>query len=85
MLSATLFFIVEELGIRDIWYHSWDTGNLLKGISGRSLPPRSLYTRLPRRFCFSETEAMPGLLQCRQTRRRLRRMGSEARFHRLTL
>jgi len=85
MLSATLFFLVEELGIRDIWYHHWETGNALKGLSGRWLPPRSLYTKLPRRFCFNLTDGIPQLLKTRSTRRRLHKARIEPRFHRLQL
>ncbi|WP_027156011.1 hypothetical protein [Mesorhizobium sp. WSM2561] len=55
IMAATLFFIVRELGIRTIYMHAFDTGNALKHITGRwdGKPPRSLYTDLPRRFCFS--------------------------------
>jgi hypothetical protein len=43
-------------------YHTFETGNRLKQISGSRRPPRSLYTALPRRFCFQETDARPGFL-----------------------
>lgn len=85
ILSATLFFLVEELGIRDIWYHQWETGNLLKAMDRRWLSPRSLYTRLPKRFCFREHLGLPRLLDDRRTARRLRRARAEPRFYRLTL
>lgn len=85
MLSATLHFLIEEIGIRVIWYHHWETGNLLKGLERGGQPPRSLYTRLPRRFCFQETGELPGLLQQRRTRRRLGRSVAQARFYRLEI
>lgn len=85
MLSATLFFLVEELGIRDIWYHQWETGNLLKNIGQRWQPPRSLYRRLPKRFCFREQLGLPRLLDNRHTARRLRQARTEPRFYRLRL
>jgi hypothetical protein len=85
MLSATLFFLFEELGIRDIWYHQWETGNLLKDLGRKWLPPRSLYTRLPRRFCFREHLGLPRLLDNRRTARRLLRARIEPRFYRLSL
>jgi hypothetical protein len=85
MLSATLRFLREELGIRRIWYHGWESGNALKGIEPDSAPPRSLYTRLPRQFCFSETSTFPRMLQRRQCKRRLAKAGVSARFHRLCL
>jgi hypothetical protein len=59
MLTATIGFIRDELGIRKIFYHSYETGCLIKKCS----PPRSLYTHLPRKFCFQETEQAPSFLQ----------------------
>lgn len=85
MLSATLFFIIEELGIHNIWYHSWETGNVLKNLTGRWLPPRSLYTTLPKRFCFTQTEALPKLLNNRRTTRLLNKNRIAPRFHQLQL
>lgn len=55
MLSATLWFIREQLGISKVWYHSYETGNKLK----QCCPPRSLYTKLPKRFGFQETSQGP--------------------------
>lgn len=75
MLCAAIRFIREELGIRRIWYHSWETGAELKRV-GADRPPRSLYTALPRRFCFAETAEAPGfLLHHRSVRRRLKEIG----------
>lgn len=61
MLSAALRFLVFEIGIRRIYYHTESTGAFLKNIRGKK-PPRSLYTELPKRFCFDETDAVPELL-----------------------
>jgi len=72
MLAATLFFLREELGLPAIWMHSARSGALLKNIRG-SLPPQSLYTSLPQRFCFRAAPGLPGFLQSvRQVRKRLR-------------
>ena len=60
MLAATIWFLREELGIRRIYYHTHESGAALKRISYRK-PPRSLYTALPRRFCFKETSERPAL------------------------
>ena len=45
-LTAAINFVADELGIRCIYYHSFETGNVLKKIR-YSQPPRSLYTDLP--------------------------------------
>ena len=73
MLSATLFFLREELGITNIWIHTPGSGIFLKQIGRFSAPPVSLYSDLPKRFCFRETEALPGFLaREKKTARRLR-------------
>jgi len=61
MLAATLEFVKNELGIRRVYYHSYESGSILKTIEGNS--PRNLYTRLPKRFCFEETDESPVFLQ----------------------
>jgi len=74
LLLAALWFLREELGVRRVYYHTFRSGNLLKGIEWRK-PPRSLYTTLPRRFCFEETAEPPRLLaaaRCRPLRKRIR-------------
>ncbi len=62
MLTATLWFLFEELGIETVFYHTHETGAELKGI-GHRLPPRSLYTDLPRRFCFRTTHNGPRFIR----------------------
>ena len=61
MLSAAIRFLVFEIGVRSIYYHTERTGTYLKRITGTK-PPRSLYTELPKRFCFDETDEVPQLL-----------------------
>ncbi len=71
MLTAAVWFLSEEIGIRKIYYHSFETGRKLKGIEADWAPPRSLYTKLPRRFCFEATEEAPSFIaecKCRRTR-----------------
>ncbi|MEM7426770.1 MAG: hypothetical protein AAF441_11800 [Pseudomonadota bacterium] len=68
MLSATIWFLVEELGLRRIYLHDHMSGCKLKGI-GRERPPRSLYTKLPNRFCFEKTADAPDLLRDQPSRR----------------
>lgn len=72
MLFAALWFLQVELGIRRIWYHSFASGQHLKRFDHRDHPPRSLYERLPRRFCFQRTCDKPELLLTRCGRKRRR-------------
>ena len=62
MMLATLVVLVEHLGIRRIWMHQPQAGAILKGIEG-CYPPVSLYTRLPKAFCFEPVTDMPRLVQ----------------------
>jgi hypothetical protein len=50
----------EERGIAGIWMHTPCSSVVLKQIYGA--PPVSLYGDLPKRFCFRETESLPGFL-----------------------
>ncbi len=84
MLSATIWFLRKELGISSIYYHSHATGAALKKISG-SLPPRSLYTKLPRKFCFTETRESPGFLFQKSRSASIRKQLDQARFQRIVL
>lgn len=61
MLWATLWFCLEELGMQKIYYHDFETGALLKGLR-YSKPPRSLYSQLPKKFCFRYTDQGPAFL-----------------------
>lgn len=79
MLSASIGFIAEELGIRRIYYHSPLSGEKLKGEFGRNSPPVSLYTVLPKRFCFERTTTLPSFIK------RRRRLPSDLWMHRLCL
>lgn len=66
ILTAALCFIRRELGIREVFYHSYDTGNRLKGIERYyeyGKPPRYLYTDLPKKFCFVKTSEAPDFLK----------------------
>lgn len=67
MLCAAIRFIVGELGIRRIYYHSPVSGSRLKRVKDA---PVSLYSDLPRRFCFEKTMELPGFVP--KQRRRVR-------------
>lgn len=62
MLAATLWFLREEIGIHRVWFHDFRTGQVVKKV-GDELPPRSLYTKLPRRFCFRKISESPEFLK----------------------
>lgn len=59
MLMAAIDFIVNELGITKVYYHTYESGNYFKELPEWSRPPRSLYTKLPKRFGFKETQQPP--------------------------
>ncbi len=61
-LSAAIIFIRSALGLKKIYYHSYETGKVLKKIKC-SDPPTSLYSQLPRKFCFNLTEEAPSFLR----------------------
>lgn len=66
ILTAALCLIRRDLGIREVFYHSFDTGNRLKGIERyyeHGKPPRYLYTELPKKFCFAKTSEAPDFLK----------------------
>ena len=78
MLSAAIGFIANELGIRRIYYHSPLSRAKLKR-DGAADAPSSLYTDLPRKFCFERTTDLPAFLK------RRRRTGDGLWMHRLVL
>ncbi|MDM8566840.1 hypothetical protein QUF74_14450 [Candidatus Halobeggiatoa sp. HSG11] len=63
MLASTIWLLKEEIGINKIYYHTHNSGNMLKNISENYAPPKSIYTKLPEKFCFIETENVPPFLQ----------------------
>ena len=84
MLAATVWFLREELGVRTIYYHTHETGAQLKGIR-YDLPPKSLYTTLPRQFLFEETDEAPGFLRQGKHKRLRRVLEAGPRFYVLRL
>lgn len=82
MLTAAIDFIVRELGITRIWYHSHATGNIVKDIEG-SGPPKSLYTSLPKRFCFAPVCTPPRFLMADERFRRVHRKIGDPLWYRL--
>ena len=84
MLWAALSFLSEKIGIRDIYYHTATSGQTLKHIGSR-LPPRSLYTDLPRRFCFTQTTQAPIFLAQEKFYQQLIKRGQKLEFFRLVM
>ena len=60
MLAATIWFLRAEIGVSRIYYHTHESGAALKRIL-YCKPPRSLYTALPKRFCFQPTDERPAM------------------------
>jgi hypothetical protein len=85
MLSAAIRFLVSEIGATRIFYHTEETGSYLKRITG-TRPPKSLYTELPRRFCFAETDEIPQLLTAEKDwTRRARAAKEPLRFFKIAV
>lgn len=80
MLSATIKFLQEEIGIGNIYYHTPITGTMMKNIK-YSKPPRSIYTSLPKKFCFELVKEAPSFLtRDKQAKRRLKIMKNQQWF-----
>ena len=62
ILSLAIHFAKEELGLDMIYHHDFDSGNVLKDLE-YGKPPKSLYTQLPKRFCFEQTDRAPEMLR----------------------
>lgn len=84
ILSAAIWFLRIELGVRRIYFHTHESGARLKSIR-YTLPPRSLYTRLPRQFCFRETDETPGFLDVKTKTRARREIIRNATFFEMQL
>lgn len=64
MLTASITYLARHLGIRDIYFHTFDGGARMKHMRSPTWrPPRSLYTCLPRKFCFKETPYAPHFIR----------------------
>lgn len=69
ILNTALNFLFDNVGVENVYYHDFATGNALKNIR-YGLPPRSLYSSLPKRFGFTRnTEAPMFLKHSRQIKR----------------
>ena len=84
MLIAAIRYIVDEIGIRKIFYHTSEAGAIIKRV-GVTKPPRSLYSELPRKFCFKKTQEQPEFLLRERAYCKLMRKHGEFEWHTLTL
>lgn len=84
MMIAAIAFIRNELGINHIYYHTSLSGYKVKNIRYDE-PPRSLYSKLPKRFCFQETDQYPTMLHCDSRFRRLQRKLRTTYWYKLAL
>ncbi len=82
-LAVAIRFIRDELGITTIYYHNFETGCQIKKIS--SLPPRSLYTQLPKQFGFRPTTTNPQFLTQDKKAKRYLKAIKQPRWQRLDL
>lgn len=62
LLHASVRYAQNELGIDTVWLHSFESGNLFKELGNTSLPPKSLYTQLPKKYGFGRTTDTPEFL-----------------------
>ena len=85
ILAASLQLIRHELGIKEVFYHSFEMGNAMKGIGNYSQPPRSLYTDLPRKFAFRKTNKAPAFLKgLHRTRKAIHELKEQAYWFNLS-
>jgi hypothetical protein len=61
MMTATILFLYREFNIKKIFYHSNESADAYK-YYGDSKPPKSIYSSLPKKFCFSLTQKRPDFL-----------------------
>jgi len=81
MLFTAIKFIREELSIKQIYYHSVETAKVLKKLD-YSFPPISLYTDLPRKFCFLPKANGPEFLVKEKTiKRRIKKISRHNWFY----
>jgi len=84
MLTAAIHFIYTELGIGSIYYHTHETGQKIKRVIGGA-PPRSLYSDLPKKFCFQMTDEDPGFIKKDRSFIRKRRSLKQVAWYKLAL
>lgn len=85
MLMASIEFIVNELGLTRLFLHTAQSGWKVKNMDRDWLPPRSLYSDLPKKFAFKRTYAAPEFLLKERCYQRLIRKQPDIDFYQLTV
>lgn len=63
VLAAAIEVLRTEFSCREIYYHTVDSNRHLKDFEENWGPPRSVYTDLPRRFCFERVPQPPRFIE----------------------
>lgn len=63
MLTAAIWVLRETLKIGRIFYYDYETSSLCKHGAPLGTGPRSLYTDLPKKFCFERVSGAPRFLE----------------------
>ena len=80
MLHAAIELLVHEVGMTTVYLYGYETGNIVKGLDKSwGQPPRSLYTRLPKRYGMVPTRECPDFL-LKKKDRTLRRALADQRL-----
>ena len=70
IMSAAFDFCVNELGTRDIYFHTYEAGCKLKDCT----PPKSLYSKFPKKLGFKKTNIAPKFIrEDKTTRKKIKR------------
>jgi hypothetical protein len=85
ILCATLEFLAEDIGVKHVFYYDYITGSHLKSIDKDDGPPKSLYTKLPKKFGFKQVNHAPQFItEDRFSTKKLRKIKSP-KWHYLKL
>lgn len=82
MLTAALWFLQQELGFKEVFYHGWRTGNAVKRLDVDHVPPRSLYTELPEKFAFERVSQGPKFLESDPKVKKVKKRQSDWQWYR---
>ncbi len=85
LVGAALWFIIHELGISTIWYHTVQSGNHYKMMPRYSRPPRSVYSKTPEKMGFRKVNEVPQILKDCASLDKLVRKGKTLKFYQLQL